>query len=106
MASSTAYMKRYPKFQNRKSLDLSALSSTQPLKKRPQNLSLKPVPLRAAQETFPKREPMNICETDSSMEYDKKGPAEIRPVPIFRISGTRVQTQNSQRLQHRRNSKT
>lgn len=79
MASSTAYMKRYPKFQNRKSLDLSALSSTQPLKKRPQNLSLKPVPLRAAQETFPKREPMNICETDSSMEYDKKGPAEIRP---------------------------
>ena len=78
MANSTTYMKRCPKFQNRKSLDLSLLS-TQPLKKRPQNLSLKPMPLRASHATFCKQEPMNICETDSSIEYDKKGPAEIRP---------------------------
>ena len=73
--SKASAMLRYPKFQNRKSLDLSNLSSTQPLKKRPQNLSLKQTPRRPTQEpTF-----MNICETDSSMDYDKKGPSEIRP---------------------------
>ena len=76
MAKATA-MLRYPKFQNRKSLDLSHLSSSQPLKKRPQNLSLKPTLRRPTQDTTPAV--MSICETDSSMDYDKKGPSEIRP---------------------------
>ena len=81
MAKATA-MLRYPKFQNRKSLDLSHLSSSQPLKKRPQNLSLKPTLRRPTQDTTPAV--MSICETDSSMDLfvvfdDKKGPSEIRP---------------------------
>lgn len=82
MADATAIINRYPNFPKRKSLDLSQLTtSTQSsLRKRPQNLGLKSMTMKDSIEgTFPKRECLKICETDSSIEYDKRGPSEIRP---------------------------